>query len=692
MIRKVLGISNVNRYLCINVYLHYLTSEQFDGLYILLPYHIYLFSNFDFSPYQYISVAKQKKHKETIDKELRKLNGESKNNSSSINNDMSFWRNNWIKACILFFLCGLLYYQGIDYGYVLDDAIVIKDNQFTNKGASGVWDILTNESMTGYFGEQKNLVQGSRYRPLSLVTFALEVEAFGLSPRVGHINNIIFYGLTCIVIFWMLYLLLIQRDEKRNTFLGLAFITALIYTLHPVHTEAVANIKGRDEIMAMFFSGLTVISVIHFVYSKKIWQLVVVAIMFFLGLLSKENTITFLAIIPAMMYFFTDSKKKEYISVMGTLLLITGIYLKLRFAVAGVPDFSMEITDVMNNPFVGMTVGQKLATISYTLLKYIGLSIAPIQLSHDYYPYAIPILNWGDYRAILGLLVHIGLVGVLFWKLKSKSVVSFSILFYLAALSIVSNVIINVGTFMNERFIFISTVGSTLLITYLLRDKLSNWKKPVGKYFSFGILGLMIIGYTLKTYTRIPDWESALTLNQSAVKVSTNSARANSFMSTALYNNAVAETDRDKKMAMVLEGQQYANKAASLIPNYKNAQLMRAGIAGELHKMDQDLSKLLATFKDVGSNRPDIPFIIEYIEYLRGSRISDEEIVDFYYDLGYNELLMRKYNYKWAMHYLSKAYEITKTNAKLNKAIGDNYKMMGDTTNANKFYQAAGVQ
>ncbi len=606
--------------------------------------------------------------------------------------DYSFWSDNWLKAIILFLLCGILYFQGIDYGYVLDDAIVIKDNQFTSKGASGVWDILTNESMTGYFGEQKNLVQGSRYRPLSLVTFALEVEAFGMSPRVGHINNIIFYGLTCMIIFWMLYLLLLNRDKKKNTFLGLAFITALIYTLHPVHTEAVANIKGRDEIMAMLFSGLTVISVLHYVNSKKMWHLLSAIIMFFLGLLSKENTITFLAIIPAAMYFFTSSKMGDYIKVMGLLLATTMAYLVLRFTVAGVPDFSAEITDVMNNPFYGMTGGQKLATISYTLLKYVGLSVAPIQLSHDYYPYAIPILNWGDYRAILGLLTYIGLVVLLFWKWRSKSIISFSLLFYLAALSIVSNIVINVGTFMNERFIFISTVGSCLLIVYLLRDKLGNWKSPTGKYIAYGVLGFMIIGYSYKTFTRIPAWESALTLNQSAVKVSTNSARANSFMSTALYNEARAESNREKKKEMLLDGMQYANKAVSLIPNYKNAHLMRAGMASELHKMDQDLPKLLATFKDIGSNRPDIPFIIEYIEYLKGSRMSENEIINFYYDLGYNELLLKKHNNKWAMHYLSKAYEITKTNATVNKAIGDTYKMMGDNVNANKFYQSAGVQ
>lgn len=635
-------------------------------------------------------MAKKKKKKQAVIKTLSTK--DKKEVQTHIHQDYSFWKQNWIKASILFILCGILYFQGVDYGYVLDDVIVINENQFTTKGISGIADIMTNESMTGYFGEQKNLVQGNRYRPLSLVTFALEIEAFGMSPRVGHINNIIFYGLTCIVIFWMLYLLLINKDKKRNTYLGLAFITALMYTLHPVHTEAVANIKGRDEIMAMLFSGLTIISVLHYINNKKIWQLVLALIMFFLGLLSKENTITFLAIIPAAMYFFTDSRLVDYIKVVGALVVTTILYLLLRFNVAGVPDFNMVITDVMNNPFYGMSGTQKLATISFTLLKYVGLSIAPVQLSHDYYPYAIPILNWGDYRAILGLITHLALAAIIFWKWRSKSIISFALVFYLCALSIVSNVVINVGTFMNERFIFISTVGSCLMITYLLRDKLGNWKSPVGKYIAYGLLGLMAVGYFARTYSRIPAWESALTLNQSAVKVSTNSARANSFMSTALYNNAREENDRALKKEMLIQGQQYATKAASLIPNYKNAHLMRAGIAGELHKIDHDLPKLLAVFKDVGSHRPDIPFITEYIDYLGGNRMSENEVINFYYDLGYNELLLQKKNNRWAMHYLSKAYQITKTNSNLNKAIGDTYKMMGDITNANKFYQAAGTQ
>ena len=82
--------------------------------------------------------------------------------------DSSFWKKNWWKALIIFLLPFALYYQSTNFGYVLDDQIVVSENKFTKKGFEGIGDLLTNESMTGYFGEQKDLVEGNRYRPLSL--------------------------------------------------------------------------------------------------------------------------------------------------------------------------------------------------------------------------------------------------------------------------------------------------------------------------------------------------------------------------------------------------------------------------------------------------------------------------------------------------------------------------------------------
>ena len=76
-----------------------------------------------------------------------------------------FWKANWWKALIIFAIPFLLYFQSTQFGYVLDDQIVITENNFTKKGFAGIGDLMTTESMTGYFGEQRNLVQGNRYRP-----------------------------------------------------------------------------------------------------------------------------------------------------------------------------------------------------------------------------------------------------------------------------------------------------------------------------------------------------------------------------------------------------------------------------------------------------------------------------------------------------------------------------------------------
>src|SRR5581483_1177775 len=89
---------------------------------------------------------------------------------------------------------------------------------------------------------------------------------------------------------------------------------SLLYAVHPIHTEAVANIKGRDEIMAMLLAVATLVFSIKYVKGNKISDLLIGAVIYFLALLSKENTITFLAVVPLTYYMFTNAGKKQYIT------------------------------------------------------------------------------------------------------------------------------------------------------------------------------------------------------------------------------------------------------------------------------------------------------------------------------------------------------------------------------------------
>jgi len=115
---------------------------------------------------------------------------------------------------IIFVLTFLLYGNTIRNNYALDDLIVITENKFTIQGFDGIKSILTEDMFMGYYGNM-SLVQGSRYRPLSLVTFAIEYQFFKKNPHVGHFINILLFAFTGILIFMVLSKLLIKFKSKQ---------------------------------------------------------------------------------------------------------------------------------------------------------------------------------------------------------------------------------------------------------------------------------------------------------------------------------------------------------------------------------------------------------------------------------------------------------------------------------------------
>jgi tetratricopeptide (TPR) repeat protein len=595
-----------------------------------------------------------------------------------------FWRKNWMAALILLGASFALYFQSTSFGYVLDDSIVITDNQYTQKGFDGLWDIFSSESFEGYFGETKNLVQGNRYRPLSIMSFAVEQGLWGAKPGRSHLINIILYGLCCLLVFRVLAIILPTPKENKWYF-SLALWAALLYLAHPLHSEAVANIKGRDEIMAMLFSMASLYYALKYSDTKKGYSLLIACVIFFLGLLAKENTITFLAVIPLTLWMFTSSSIRSIIGTTVAIFLVCCAYMVLRINTAGVPDFGQEIPDLMNNPFLGMTSAEKSATIFYTFLKYIKLLFVPFPLSHDYYPYAIPKVNWSSIVSITSLVLHL-IAGI--WALinvRKKSVLAYAILFYLITFSIVSNIVINLGTFMNERFIFMASLGFCIGIAYVLIGFLPKRFSKFPKYAGLGILAAMFFAYSTITLLRVPDWESALTLNRSAVKVSKNSARANSFMATALFNDFIASSDKRSKIALLDEAKIYADRALAIHPTYGNGNTMRVGIASERYKLSNQVTPLLETFIEVLRVRPDLDFITQFLQYLNDRGIHKQELLKFYNKAG-NMLVNDYQNLQWGIHYMNMGLKIDYYNNQLNQSVANAYAMGGNNEKAQEYY------
>nr|MDQ3017523.1 hypothetical protein [Bacteroidota bacterium] len=430
-----------------------------------------------------------------------------------------FWRRHWKEAVIIPVLAFALYWICLPYGYVLDDQIVISNNQFTKKGFDGIWEILSTESFSGYFGGQRDLVAGARYRPLSIVTFAIEQDIFGDNTFLRHFINILLYGMVGLLIM-RIFSVLIPDKENNNWLFGIPFLTAALYILHPVHSEVVANIKGRDEIMTALGGLSALYFALRYLPGKQMLYLVVSGVSMFLGLLSKENAITFLAVIPLTLYFFTQARGKDYFITLIPSLIASIIYLIIRTNVIGYfLNSGIEIKDLMNNPFVGMTGDERFATIMYTLGEYIRLLVVPHPLTHDYYPYHVPIMNFAKPAALISILIYIGMAILFFVLLKKKSIYAWSIGFFVATLSIVSNFVFPVGTFMNERFIFIPSIAFSLVCAWGLVVHGIRGDQPWKKYAAIAILVLLAAAYTFKTYVRVPAWKDSMSLNGQAVLV-----------------------------------------------------------------------------------------------------------------------------------------------------------------------------
>jgi hypothetical protein len=250
---------------------------------------------------------------------------------------------NWIALSIFFVLAFILYGNTLGHQYCLDDSLVITRNAYTKEGLKGVPDIFTTESFTGFFGKQKELVSGARYRPLSIATFAVEQEFFHGNPMISHLINIILYALTAFFLF-----IVLQQIYKRDPrFEYLAFITTLLFIFHPIHSEVVANIKGRDEILALLFSLSACFMIIRYQEKQHRKFLIFSAILWFLALLSKENAIVFWLLMPMMLFMVGLKQIKSYIAPVAALTLTAFIFLFIRYLVIG--GASGVSNELMNN-------------------------------------------------------------------------------------------------------------------------------------------------------------------------------------------------------------------------------------------------------------------------------------------------------------------------------------------------------
>ena len=192
------------------------------------------------------------------------------------------------------------------YGNTVFNQFSLDDTYLTSaegikKGISGIPEIFTSFYATDDDGKTFG------YRPLVRTTFAIKQSLTGINPGVSHAVNVLLYLLMILILFKVL------KRLFRGYNLFFPFLITVLFLAHPVHTEIVASLKNRDEILAFGFSLLALDYFLKFIDFKKQKYLYWGIILYLLAFLSKASVFAFLVAIPLVFYYFTNIKLKNII-------------------------------------------------------------------------------------------------------------------------------------------------------------------------------------------------------------------------------------------------------------------------------------------------------------------------------------------------------------------------------------------
>ena len=407
----------------------------------------------------------------------------------------------------LFLISFLVYFNTLGHGFVLDDPLAIELNKNVTSGVSGIDDILKG-------GYRENNFGGQLYRPVSLIQFAIEWQISPNDPAIHHFFSVFWYALSVVLMF------LVLSGWFNGYSILFPFAIALLFALHPIHTEVVANIKSRDEIMSLFFILASFYTYQKYIIGQgKTWVMLSMAL-YFLALLSKESAVTMFPVFGMISWWFGRKNIRQ--SVVDGILFVIPVLILLAIRASIFGGQSAPATDIMDNPIVSAQGwGERLPTAMIILWKYIALQLFPHPLASDYSYLVIPVTGFGNMMVWISIIIHVLLALVFFKVLKSRNPISFFILAYMLSISLFSQIPLVIGTMFGERLAYLASfwfVGGVIYIISLRLIKDGHAEEnDIKAVFSKNTLFagfILTIGLlmTYKTILRNGDWKDNYTL------------------------------------------------------------------------------------------------------------------------------------------------------------------------------------
>ncbi|MBC7696054.1 MAG: glycosyltransferase family 39 protein [Burkholderiales bacterium] len=441
---------------------------------------------------------------------------------------------------LIFASAFILYGNSIKNKYALDDGYVTvtnpehPNNPKIEKGLKGIPEIFTS-----HYIESKQ--QSFEYRPLVLVTFAIEYQFFGSNPHVSHFLNVLIYAITCII----LYLILCRLFDKFHLIFPLT--TTLLFLVHPIHTEVVANIKCRDELLSFLFGMLSLLFILKNIESKKITYIFLSIMFFFMSLLCKQTAMLFIIFIPITLYFFSSIKTKQLLFFCAILLFAVICSDVLKNIMLNSSTSLREFAFFENPLFYDDSFLSRFSLALYTIGYYIKLLVFPYPLCCYYGYNTIPIDNWESPFIYISGIFYLLIIIYAIKKIPIKSILSYSILIYLLGILPFANIKTPLSGIVGERFIYFASFGFCIASTYLLlsffkinlkvNSNTDNFQSKIRdlNFFPKFFISVILIIYSTLTISRSNKWKDEITLFRNDIKHFKNSCNLHYLIGNNLY-------------------------------------------------------------------------------------------------------------------------------------------------------------
>lgn len=403
---------------------------------------------------------------------------------------------------LLIVLSLLVYGNTLANSFTMDDELYIFRNpQVTHASVHALF--LTNQA-------------SNVFRPVTFATLAANWSLASNHAWAYHLVNLLLHAVVTLLLFFLLRALL----ENLVNGAEIAFAAAALFAAHPIHTEAVASIIGRSELLAAGF--LFTAWLLHI---RDRWLLG--ALCFALAVLSKESAIIFLPLALAGDYARRQWKPWPRYAVLAA---CTTLYLGVLWKAQG-GHFGAASVAMLDNPLYRLPAQLRVLNALRIGWKYVGLLIFPWKLSCDYSYNGIVL--YGD--ALLNLPAALAALAVFaawicsIWKRNVIGILAGAI--YFIGFAVTSNILTPTGTIMGERLAYLPSAGFCLLLAYLCA-RLEMRHRAAAQ----AALSVVVLAFGVRSVVRNADWRDNLALYSAAIKVVPNSAKMHAYLGGQYLN------------------------------------------------------------------------------------------------------------------------------------------------------------